>query len=186
MKNLTYSVSPSLDVQFEGGAGQSIQWSRILNKPFKTLGKGLQVVNGELQVSVVETIEDYSAISLDEQRELRDTPELETYLEKFEVGKFSTRVGDGNRTYHIHHNLNSDALILKVWGIGIDIPEYTATKKTKDLLQIDFAEPIEESRGLLQIYAVEYSAVDMVPWANVSNVKTASKEEILKILKGEN
>lgn len=160
-----------------------VPWDKVTGKPFKTLGKGLTVVDGELQVSVVERIQDIATdYSLTEQAVLRDSGELVTYLEKFGVAHYSTNIGNGRSSYLIQHNLDSDALILQVWAMAGELPAYTASKIDTNTIEITFASPIVIGGVVLTVTKVEFATVDMIPWSNVSNVRYATREEMLNIL----
>lgn len=179
---------PAIDDFFEVRLGNDIvPWGKVAGKPFEKLGKGLQVVDGELQVSVVERVQDIASdYSLTEQAPLRDTGELMTYLDKFAVGHFSASIGNGRSSYTIQHNLNSDALILQVWPLGGELPEYTARKVDLNTVEITFGSPIGIGGVVLTVTKVEFATLDMVPWGRVSNVRYATQEEMFKILNKEN
>lgn len=105
-----------------------------------------------------------------------------TYLEKFAVAHYSTSIGNGRSSYTIQHNLNSDALILQVWSMSGELPEYTARKADLNSVEITFDSPIGIGGVVLTVTKVEFATLDMVPWGNISNIRYSTREEMLKIL----
>lgn len=161
-----------------------VPWGKVTGKPFKTLGKGLVVVDGELQVSVVERLTDLaSEYNLTQQAPLRDSPEMTTFLEEFTVDTYSTEIGSGLAEYEITHNLDSQHLILQVWPMYGELPLYTATPLNNNSVRITFGAPVDVKQAVIRLSSVEYLPNrDMVPWGNISDVKYATKSEMLQIL----
>lgn len=164
-----------------------VPWGKVTGKPFKTLGKGLAVVDGELQVSVVERLTDLaSQYNLTQQNVLRDSPELITFLEEYEIKRFSQELGSGLVEYEIAHNLDSQHLILQVWPMYGELPLYEATPLNNNEIRITFEAPVGIQQAIILVSSVEFLPNrDMVPWANISNVKYATRTEMLDILNKE-
>lgn len=189
-------MAGNFEVQFEptenlyvkfGDEVRVVPWDKIIHKPFETLGKGLQVVDGELQVSVVERVEDLaSEYNLTQQAELRDSPEMTTFLEEFTVDKYSRELGSGLSDYIIDHNLNSQHLVLQVWAMYGELPHYTAMPVNDNQIHITFDAPLDIKQAVILVSSVQFVPDrDMIPWANISNVKYATREEMLSILNKE-
>lgn len=162
----------------------SADWDAIRGKPFETIGKGLAVVDGQLQVTVVEQLVDLaSEYNLTQQSALRDSPEMTTFLEEFTVDKYSQEIGSGLAEYEIAHNLNSQHLVLQVWPMYGELPTYEATPLNNNSIRITFSESIGIKQAIILVSSVDYvPGRDMVPWANISNVKYATRTEMLDIL----